>query len=408
MQELQERLQASWEAFGPQVVGAIIIMAVAYILALVVRAVLGAAIDRIPFVANANRKKAAEKSIGGSIGSAGFWIVILIGLVMALERLGMKSVSDSIRVTIDQIFAYLPQIIGATITFFVFVIVARVARQAVTATLEVAHADELPKKIGLAAGPVAITSMLGAIVFALIIIPGGVAALEVLDIDAITVPAIAMLNSVMSAIPDIAVAAIIIGIFALIAKFVTDLGKKILPNTGIDGAVAKLGLLDEADSGITASTIVAQIAGLIILLLGLIQGMKTLGFEPLTEALDIVLSIGSSILFGSVIILAGVLVSGVVAKAMTATGGAASDLVAKIARYIIVVLSVILGVSRMGLDPSGSFITDAALIILIGTALAGGIAFGLGGAAARPVEELITPAGVHRSFRRQQGWPGKI
>jgi hypothetical protein len=379
MQELQERLQASWEAFGPQVVGAIIIMAVAYILALVVRAVLGAAIDRIPFVANANRKKAAEKSIGGSIGSAGFWIVILIGLVMALERLGMKSVSDSIRVTIDQIFAYLPQIIGATITFFVFVIVARVARQAVTATLEVAHADELPKKIGLAAGPVAITSMLGAIVFALIIIPGGVAALEVLDIDAITVPAIAMLNSVMSAIPDIAVAAIIIGIFALIAKFVTDLGKKILPNTGIDGAVAKLGLLDEADSGITASTIVAQIAGLIILLLGLIQGMKTLGFEPLTEALDIVLSIGSSILFGSVIILAGVLVSGVVAKAMTATGGAASDLVAKIARYIIVVLSVILGVSRMGLDPSGSFITDAALIILIGTALAGGIAFGLGG-----------------------------
>jgi len=379
MQELQDRLQASWEAFGPQVVGAIIIMAVAYILALVVRAVLGAAIDRIPFVANANRKKAAEKSIGGSIGSAGFWIVILIGLVMALERLGMKSVSDSIRVTIDQIFAYLPQIIGATITFFVFVIVARVARQAVTATLEVAHADELPKKIGLAAGPVAITSMLGAIVFALIIIPGGVAALEVLDIAAITVPAIAMLNSVMSAIPDIAVAAIIIGIFALIAKFVTDLGKKILPNTGIDGAVAKLGLLEEADSGITASTIVAQIAGLIILLLGLIQGMKTLGFEPLTEALDIVLSIGSSILFGSVIILAGVLVSGVVAKAMTATGGAASDLVAKIARYIIVVLSVILGVSRMGLDPSGSFITDAALIILIGTALAGGIAFGLGG-----------------------------
>lgn len=379
MQDLQERLQASWEAFGPQVVGAIIILAVAYILALVVRAVLGAAIDRIPFVANANKKKAAEKSIGGSIGSAGFWIVILIGLVMALERLGMKSVSDSIRVTIDQIFAYLPQIIGATITFFVFVIVARVARQAVTATLEVAHADELPKKIGLASGPVAITSMLGAIVFALIIIPGGVAALEVLDIDAITVPAVGMLNSVMGAIPDIAVAAIIIGIFALIAKFVTDLGKKILPNTGIDGAVAKLGLLEEADSGITASTIVAQIAGLIILLLGLIQGMKTLGFEPLTEALDIVLSIGSNILFGSVIILAGVLVSGVVAKAMTATGGATSDLVAKIARYIIVVLSVILGVSRMGLDPSGSFITDAALIILIGTALAGGIAFGLGG-----------------------------
>lgn len=379
MQDLLNRLQASWEAFGPQAVGAIVIMVLAYVLAIVVRAVLGGAINRIPFVANANKKKTTENTIGGSIGSAGFWIVILIGLVMALERLGMESVSESISVTIDKIFAFLPQIIGAAITFFVFVIVARVARQAVTATLEVAHADDLPKKIGLTEKPVGIAGMLGALVFALIIIPGGVAALEVLDIDAITVPAIAMLNSVMNAIPDIAVAAIIIGIFALIAKFVTDLGKKILPNTGIDGAVAKLGLLDEADAGITASTIVAQIAGLVILLLGLIQGMKTLGFEPLTEALDIVLSIGTNILFGSVIILAGVLVSGIVAKAMTATGGPASDVVAKIARYIIVVLSVILGVSRMGLDPSGSFITDAALIILIGTALAGGIAFGLGG-----------------------------
>ena len=279
MQELQERLQASWESFGPQAVGAIIILALAYILALVVRAVLGAAINRIPFVANANKKKTTDNTIGGSIGSAGFWIVILIGLVMALERLGMKSVSESISVTVDGIFAFLPQIIGAAITFFVFVIVARVARQAVTATLEVAHADDLPKKVGLTANPVGVTGMLGALVFALIIIPGGVAALEVLDIDAITVPAVAMLNSVMNAIPDIAVAAIIIGIFALIAKFVTDLGKKILPNTGIDGAVARLGLLEEADSGITASTIVAQIAGLVILLLGLIQGMKTLGFR---------------------------------------------------------------------------------------------------------------------------------
>ena len=127
-----------------------------------------------------------------------------------------------------------------------------------------------------------------------------------------------------------------------------------------------------------------------IVLLGLIQGTRTLGFEPLTNALDVVLSMGSQILFGSVIIFAGVLISGVVARAMAATGDGATDFAAKLVRYVIIVLASILGVSRMGLDPSGTFITNAASIILIGAALAGGIAFGFGGKdwAAKQLEKL--------------------
>ncbi|MBT8472696.1 MAG: mechanosensitive ion channel [Marinicaulis sp.] len=379
MDGFMDRIVFTWESYGPKVLAAILILLVTYLAAIAVRAILSAAIDRVPFVSGANKQNTGGQTIGAGFGAAGFWIIILTGLVLALERLGMTSVSNSVRGTVDQIFSYLPQIIGAVITFFVFMIVARVARQATTATLGAAQADKLPQKVGLAAGEVGVTSMLGAIVFALIAIPGGIAALQVLDIDAITEPAVAMLNDVMAAIPNIIVAVIVVTIFAAIAKFVTDLLRRLLPGSGLDNAVANLGLLQGADAGVSASGVLARIAGLIILLLGLIQATNTLGFEPLTDALDTVLTMGAQILFGSVIIFAGVLISGIVAKAMSASGSGATDFAAKIARYIIVILSVILGVSRMGLDPSGAFITQASLIILIGASLAGGIAFGLGG-----------------------------
>lgn len=388
-----DRVEQTWSSYGPNVLAALLILVVTYLVAILVRSILAGAIDRIPFVARANSQSAAGQTIGGGIGAAGFWIAILIGLVLALERLGMTSVANSVRGTVDQVFSYLPQIIGAFITFFVFLIVARVARQATTATLTAAQADSLPQKFGLSPGNIGLTSMLGAIVFALVAIPGGIAALQVLNIDSITVPAVSMLNDVLAAIPNIIVAVIVVTIFAVIAKFVSDLLGRILPGTGLDGAVGRLGLLNDADAGVSASGMMAKLASIIIVLLGLIQATKTLGFEPLTDALDTVLTFGAQILFGSLIIFAGVFVSGIVAKAMAASGSGATDFAASAARYIIVILSVILGVSRMGLDPSGVFVTQAALIILVGASLAGGLAFGVGGRewAARQLERLNKP-----------------
>ena len=99
---------------------------------------------------------------------------------------------------------------------------------------------------------------------------------------------------------------------------------------------------------------------------------------------------GAQILFGSVIIFAGVMISGIVSRVMAASGSGATDFAAKAVRYVIVILSVILGISRMGLDPSGEFITQASLIILIGASIGGGLAFGLGGRewAARQLEKI--------------------
>ena len=81
MEQVFQNIQSAWEQYGPNVVYAIIILVVTYLVALLVKWLLGAGIDKIPFVTKANEKDVTGKTIGSSIGSAGFWIVILIGLV---------------------------------------------------------------------------------------------------------------------------------------------------------------------------------------------------------------------------------------------------------------------------------------------------------------------------------------
>ena len=69
-----------------------------------------------------------------------------------------------------------------------------------------------------------------------------------------------------------------------------------------------------------------------------------------------------------------------VSSAMDSTGAGATDVTARVMKWIIIVLSVILGISRMGLDPTGGvFILDVAKWMVIGGAGAFAIAFGWGG-----------------------------
>ncbi len=330
--------------------------------------------------------------LGSSVGNAAFWIIILIGLVQALDRLGMDSVVGPLNRMFGEMFAYLPNIIGAILLFVIFLIVANVVKQASKAVL--VFADPMPEKVGLASGPVDVSGVTSSVLFAVIAILGGIAALDVLAIKAISGPANAMLSEIVSAIPRILVAIIILALFWFVARFVTGLIRRTLPSFGLDKAVSDLGLLKGADANVTVTNIAAWLAMFFIMLLGVVQALQALDFQPLTNAMGVVLSMGSQIVFGALIIFAGVFIASFISRAMASAGSGASDVAATGVKWVIIVLASILGISRMGLDTTGGeFIVWASLILLAGTALALGIAFGLGGRewASRQLEGMRGP-----------------
>lgn len=392
-----KQLEAMWNnlvysvvEYGPNILYAALIMLVFWLIAKVVSGLVAKGIDHtgIGQKANANNER-GQKSLGKNLGSAVFWVVILIGLIQALTKLGMTQIVDPLNNMMDDILGFLPKIAGAAIVFGVFMIVANVLRQASKAVL--IFADPLPAKAGLAEGDVNVSGITSTILSGIITLLGLIAALDILNIDAISIPATELINDVMATIPNILIAGLILALFVFIARFVSGLAHKTLPGLGIDSAVSELGILKGADSGMTASGLIASAASFFIILLGLIQALEALEFAMLTDALAIVLDMGAKIAFGAIIIFAGVFLARMITGLMASAGSGATDAAAGFVKWVIIILSVILGISRMGLDPTGGeFILNVAEYFIIGGAGAAAIAFGWGGKdwAAAQLEKL--------------------
>jgi len=379
MQDLWNNMMGYVNEYGPKILTAILILAAFYVGALIVKWLVGKAIDATGLAKKANENSPdGSKSLGASLSSAAFWIVMLIGIVQSMTALGATQVTDALNQVIDPIVAYLPNIVGAVIVFGVFLIVANVIKTAAKAIFT--PVDPLPEKFGLASGPTNVSGILATVLSAIVMILGAITAFDTLQIDSISVPANEMLSSIMDSIPRIITAGVILTIFVFIARFVSGLVKKTLPGFGIDSAVAELGVLKGADGGMTASTVIANASMFFITLLGLIQALKALQFDALTTAMNTVLEMGAQIAFGAVIIFAGVFLARLITGVMASAGSGATDVAANAVKWVIIVLSVILGISRMGLDPTGGeFILNVAQYLVMGGAAALALAFGWGG-----------------------------
>ena len=372
-------LMRSVTEYGPNILFAIGIMILFWIIAKFVSGLVAAGINKTGLAqkANANNER-GQDSLGKNLGKAVYWVIILIGLIQALTQLGMTQIVDPMNEMMREIFVYIPKIFGAALIFGLFMIVANVLRQAAKSVL--IFADPMPAKFGLATEDVNISGITSTVLSGIITITGLIAALKVLAIDAISIPATQLLNDVMGTIPKILIAGIIMAVFVFIARFVSGLARKTLPGLGIDSAVSELGILKGADSGMTASGLIASGASFFIILLGSIQALEALEFAALTDALYIVMDMGAKIAFGTFIIFAGVFLARMITGLMASAGDGATDFAANLVKWVIIIFSVILGISRMGLDPTGGeFILDIAKYLVLAAAAAGALAFGLGG-----------------------------
>lgn len=398
MEEFWNSLVDQAQVYGPQLVKAALVMVAFILAAYLVRWVVAAAIDRTGLARKLKELASAGDagtppsepgvSLGQSLAKAAFWIVILTGLMQALAITGATRISEALDAVVRPVMDYLPNVIGAALVFAVFLIIANVVREAFKAVF--VFADGVPQRLGLTAAPVQISAMAANLAFGILIIIGAIVAFDVLDIAAVSAPASTLLSDIVGIIPNVLAAGVILAIFVVIGRFVATLIRRVLPGTGVDSAIRELGLLKGSDADLTATVVIARVSLFLIVLLGLVAALNVLGIEELTEAMRTVLDMGTQILFGALIIFAGVFIARIVSNAMASAGDGATDVAANIVKWIVIVLSVILGVSRMGLDPSGGqFILDVAKWMVIGGAAAFALAFGWGGRewAARQLEK---------------------
>ena len=365
---------------------ALVILGITWALAKAAKWTFAKMVDQIPFL---QRGTSSGESVGMALGKIVSLLVWLLGLLAVLQQLGFDSVITPVQGLLGNFIGYLDNVVFAAAIFFIGSMIAGIARDLVETALGAVDFDKWANKGGVEAitGNNAITKTISTIGYVLVIIPVAIAALQMLEISAITEPAMNLLNMVFKAIPLIIGACLLLGIGFVISRWIASLIRDLLPSLGADRAINELGILPE---GRSASGVIATIVTIAIMIFFAIAATNMLGFPQLTNILETVLAQAGNVVFGAVLIALGVLIANILRNLIAdATGpGIASN----VTYWITTGLFVFIGLKQMQI---GGLIVDYAFgALAIGAAVAFALAFGLGGrdAAARMLSDLRAPA----------------
>lgn len=380
--------------FLSTVFGRIVRVAISLLVAWIVATVLKFLVIRVLNITRLD-ERLGEKVTGKktsnmneSIGKAVFWLVFLVFIPSILSSLEMGEVASSVQGLVDQMLAFIPGIIGAVIIIFLGGLLARIVRQIVTGFLEGVGVDKFGERIGLSKAQNAqpLSSLIGMVVYLLIIIPVVVQALAVLNLPVITNIGTRLLDGVTNAILGTLGAAVILGVAYYLAKFISDIVTNLLAGIGIDRLPAALGFKTAKDANL--SSVVGYVV-LVYVMLFAVQGTaETFGLASIATIVGSLISLGGSVLLGIVIFLAGVYLANVASNVITTAGGSDAVFLANIARWAILIFVAGIALTQAGV----TLAADVIQIILLAVGAAFALAFGLGGrdAASKQVDKWFS------------------
>lgn len=333
--------------------------------------------DNVSFL---QRSTASGESMGLQLGKIVSLLIWLLGLLGVLQVFNLGGVMQPVTTLLDDIMGFIPNMVGAALIFFIGLMVARIVRDLTVTALETVDFDKWVNRGGAdtLTSNSNLSKIIGTILYAVIVIFVSIMALEALSLESVSEPASNMLGLILDAIPRIIGAALLLGIGYLVARFVAQLARDVLPGLGVDRAFTDTELLP---SGTSVSSIAARVAQIAIVLFFAIAATRLLGFPELTMILDEVLELGGRVVFGAVVIAAGFLIAGALARLI---GGMAGSVV----KWAALVLFIFMGLQFMGVGEE--IVQTAFSALMIGGAVAAALAFGLGGRewAGRKLEQV--------------------
>jgi len=390
-------------SYVPRLGSAALLLGVAWIIATLVKTLVTSGLSRFNLD---DKLKQHTGDVGGespivvseTLGNALYWFVFLFFLPLVLNALDLPLAP--VQNLLDQILSALPKILTAILIGAIGWLVARIVKGITTNLLAAVGTDQLGARMGFnrSAGGMSLSTLLGTVVYVLVLIPTAIAALNALDIAAISLPAVAMLNQVMTKIPQILTAGLIVALFYFIGKFVADLVSNILTSIGFNNITSVLGIpplarpvqpVDELGMGINAPTTEAllprrtpsEVAGIVvmvgIILFGVVTATEVLGLPALTALMNGVLAVSLRVLVGIAIFAVGLYLANLAFQLITMSGGRQSNLLGQTARICILAFVAAMSLQQMGIASS---IVNLAFGLLLGAvAVAIALAFGLGG-----------------------------
>ena len=357
----------------PRVGGAAIILIIAWIIAKILKLVILKGLGLLKFDEKLSKYFKGKPS--EIIAGITFYLVLLFALPPFLEALELTSVTKPLSEMWGKFTGILPDLLAAAIIVIIGFFIAKIVREIIVNLLVGFGIDRGAERIGIdkTLGNLKVSGMIGTIVYVLVLIPVLIAALDALNIPAVSTPGRDMLAIVLDKLPSIFAASIIIILAIVIGKIIQTLLAQILMGLGFDRLLERLTVKGVGQK--TPSQVVGIIAFIYIIFLAVMEAAEVLNFQMISNLSSQFIAFAFKVILAVVILGAGILIGDWVKRL---TQGAAKErpFLANLAKVAIVVFALAIAVQNLGI--ANEIVTLAFGLLLGSIAIAAAIAFGIG------------------------------
>lgn len=384
---LFESLLSALGPFVPRVLGALALLLAAWVGARVVRAAAlrGGSKARID---ERLHSPGLVATLAG-VASALVWLLALPALLGTLELQGLLT---PVNAMLSRLMGFVPNVFGALVVLGVGVLLANIVRQIVSGMLRAAGSEKIAERLGLtsALGDKGLAGMAGNAVYALLLLPTLVAALQPLGLDAVTQPLSRLLDTVIGLIPKLLSAGILVGVAALIGRALASVVTALLTGMGLDALPERLGAAPLRLGGRTLSDLAGTAVMVAVVMTAVTQASEVLGLPVLMQMLAGAGAALVRIAVALLIVIAGLILASMASRAIAARAPPNAPLLAWAARAAILFFAAALALHQAGLP--AEIVTIAFGAVVGGIAIGLAVAVGVGGrhVAARVLDRVAT------------------
>ena len=296
LSQILNEIQALLGKSIPNLIGALLVLVVGWLVSLVIHRVLQSSLRKIRLDDRVSRWSKGEGKAKISaerwIARTAFYLLMLIVLVMFFHILDFPVVTEPITRLLGSFFEYVPQLLAACVLLLLGWIVANGLRLLVRRTLESLEAKEVTEEDS----PVSaeqrrtIKTTVAETVYWLVLLMFLPAILTALELEGLLRPVDAMVAKVFAFLPNLFVAALILLGGWLLARIVQRIVTNLLSAAGADALSEKTGL-----RGVLGKKQISDLLGFItyalILIPVLIAALNALRLQAITALASNMLSL---------------------------------------------------------------------------------------------------------------------
>ncbi|MGP9689780.1 mechanosensitive ion channel [Psychrobacter sp. AOP22-C1-C5] len=263
---------------GPigSIIGAILIFIIGWLVALGVAALVRGVLSKVNLNQRMNSSTGKTYDLEGIISKIVFWFIFIIAISGALSQLNLNSISAPFANMVNQVLAFIPNLIVAIAVGVIGWVVATVARTAINAALAKTSMDE---RLSEKAGVKPMSSTIADMVYWFILLVVLTMVLGKLELNGLFAPLTNMIDKIFNFIPNILLAGVVFVVGYIIAKIVRGIVTNLVSTFDVQALATRAGLNEQN----SLPNIAGTLAFLVIIIPTIIAALNALKVEVIAR-----------------------------------------------------------------------------------------------------------------------------